>query len=115
MSARDRASPKCADAPINTLEQFRARCAVVASRYAIGKIDLIEAVDTLQDFAFTGGLVDEIGFGAHHADLVARVELGRDDLVRGEVRGVIVLESVAAVGHPELSAESLDQCLVPSG
>jgi hypothetical protein len=61
MSARDRASAKCADAPINTLEQFRARCAVVASRYAIGRIDLIEAVDTLQDFAFTRGLVEEIG------------------------------------------------------
>jgi AAA domain len=61
MSARDRASPGRAAAPINTLEQFRARCAVVASRYAIGKIDLIEAVDTLQDFAFTRGLVDEIG------------------------------------------------------
>jgi AAA domain len=61
MSARDRASAKRAEAPINTLEQFRARCAVVASRYAIGRIDLIEAVDTLQDFAFTRSLVDEIG------------------------------------------------------
>jgi hypothetical protein len=61
MSARDRASAKRAEAPINTLEQFRARCAIVASRYAIGRIDLIEAVDTLQDFAFTRGLVDEIG------------------------------------------------------
>jgi hypothetical protein len=61
MSARDRAAPGRAAAPISTLEQFRARCAVVASRYAIGKIDLIEAVDTLQDFAFTRGLVDEIG------------------------------------------------------
>jgi hypothetical protein len=61
MSARDRASAKRAEAPINTLEQFRARCAIVASQYAIGRIDLIEAVDTLQDFAFTRGLVDEIG------------------------------------------------------
>ena len=61
MSARDRASEGRAAAPINTLEQFRARCAVVASRYAIGRIGLIEAVDNLQDFAFARGLVDEIG------------------------------------------------------
>jgi hypothetical protein len=43
------------------LETFRARCQATARDYAIGKVDLIMAVDQLHDFAFTRGVVDELG------------------------------------------------------
>jgi hypothetical protein len=40
---------------------FRTRCLAAANEYAVGKVDLISAVDQLQDFAFTCGVVDQIG------------------------------------------------------
>jgi hypothetical protein len=46
---------------IPDLELFRARCQAAARECALGKMDLIEAVDRLQDWAFTRGLVDLLG------------------------------------------------------
>jgi hypothetical protein len=43
------------------VEVFRARCEAAAQAYAIGKIALLDAVDQLQDFAFTRELVELVG------------------------------------------------------
>ncbi len=47
--------------------EFRSRCAAAATAYALGKIALLDAVDALQDWAFTRGLLDEIGQDALQA------------------------------------------------
>jgi hypothetical protein len=61
------------------LESFRARCQAAAASYATGQVDLISAVDALQDFAFTRGLVDEIGQDAVQAIMAAAFGPVRDE------------------------------------
>jgi hypothetical protein len=54
------AAPKSAPAP-SALETFIARCEAHARRYAAGEIELLDAVDALQNYATAFGLVDELG------------------------------------------------------
>jgi hypothetical protein len=49
------------DHQLSALEVFRERCAARASLFANNMMDLIEAVDGLQQAAERTGLVDELG------------------------------------------------------
>jgi hypothetical protein len=51
----------------NLLPIFVARCEKMADTYALGDIALADAVDTLQDWAFTRGLVEQLGQDAVQA------------------------------------------------
>jgi hypothetical protein len=73
-------APRVSVAASTLVETFRDRCARAAGDYAIGKVALIDAVDSLQDFAFTRGLVDEIGQDQVQAIMAAAFEPVRDDL-----------------------------------
>jgi len=55
------AKPERAADALGPLEQLQARAWAVATAFALGKIDLITAVDRLQDYAFSRGLIDELG------------------------------------------------------
>jgi hypothetical protein len=55
------AKPQRAADALGPLEQLQARAWAVATAFALGKIDLITAVDRLQDYAFGRGLIDELG------------------------------------------------------
>jgi hypothetical protein len=52
------------------LDVFWARCEARAHLYAVGELDLHDAVDVLQEHAVRHGLVDEIGQDAVQAIIV---------------------------------------------
>jgi hypothetical protein len=62
------------------LDAFLELCAARASRYASGELNGIAAVDFLQDWAFTRGLVDEIGQDAVQAIMTQAFLPYRGDL-----------------------------------
>ena len=65
------------------LETFRQRCRAAVHGYALG-VDLITAVDRLQDFAFTRDLVDEIGQDAVQAIMAEAFGPLRDEQQLGD-------------------------------
>jgi hypothetical protein len=62
------------------LDAFEALCAARAYRYASGELNVIAAVDFLQDWALTRGLVDEIGQDAVQAIMTQAFLPYRGDL-----------------------------------
>ena len=68
---------------MSALETFRARCQAAVHDYALG-VDLITVVDWLQDWAFTRGLVDEIGQDTVQAEMAEAFGPLRDEQPRDE-------------------------------
>jgi len=64
----------CVIAPVTAIDFFRARCEAHAILYAVGELDMHEAVDVLQDVAARTGLVAALGQDAVQEILAAAFE-----------------------------------------
>lgn len=65
---------------MTAIDIFRARCEARAILYAVGELDLHEAVDVLQEAALRTGLVDVIGQGAVQSIIATAFEECGDGL-----------------------------------
>jgi hypothetical protein len=61
------------------LETFEICCEAAASDYAARRVELVEAVDALQDFAFSRDLVDAVGQDRIQAVMAAAFTAWRPD------------------------------------